>query len=398
MQVDAPEMLQVLLLQALIRLPRSRLTQTGPSAMADPAADALARLFGPAPPSAGLFAPAFLAAIPLEQVAKATASIVQEYGPFMGVIREAGGLVIHLGRADVMADVILDDEGRIARLLFKPGRPAGGTLQGHVDAVAALPGHTAVLVTTDGRRRGEHGADRPLAVGSAFKLAVLRAVDLAVARGALAWDQVVPLDPAWRSLGSGILREWPDGTPVTLATLANLMISVSDNTAADALIHLAGRAAVQAVSPRNDPFLTTREAFIIKADSATRADWLASGPAARLDLLRTIAARPLPTGGLGAVTSGVEWFMTAAELATLLDATHGLPPFRIHPGPVPTGPWTLVAFKGGSEPGVLNLSVLVASPSGARHCIVLTWNDDALLDEERLLGTFEGLLHGLQTE
>ncbi|HEY0204093.1 MAG TPA: serine hydrolase [Acetobacteraceae bacterium] len=365
--------------------------------MSDPAA-ALSRVFGPAPLSPDLFTPAFRAAAPPDQVALLVAGLIQAHGRFTGVTAGASVVIVHLANADVPADIALDAAGRIAGLRLRAAEPTGGTLQDYVHAVAALPGRTAVLVTTDGRRRGEHRADEPLAVGSAFKLAILRAVALAVDGGVLAWDQVVPLDPARRSLPSGILQDWPEDAPVTLATLANLMISVSDNTAADALIHVVGRNAVETVSPRNAPFPTTREAFIAKADPALRTEWQSASPAGRRTLLDRIAALPLPMSGLETVTAGVEWYATAAELCVLLDATCHLPPFRISPGPVRPEPWSLVAYKGGAEPGVLNLSALMVSPAGIKHCVVATWNDDAPLKAERLMGPFQGLLHGLQAD
>ncbi len=363
--------------------------------MASPAADALARVFGPQPPH-DLFAPAFRTAIPPAQVAALVAGLTGAHGPFGGVTEDEGGLVVHLAHADVPARVVLDAECRISGLWLDPALPVGGTLDSRVQAVAALPGRTAVLVETDGRRRAAHEADTPLAVGSAFKLAVLRAAALAVDAGALAWNGIATLDPAWRSVPSGILQDWPDGTPVTLATLANLMISVSDNTAADALIHLIGRAAVEAVSPRNAPFPTTREWFALKSDPALLAEWRGAGLDARRDLLGRIAARPLPAPGSEGWAPDIEWFMTAAELCALLEATHALPPFRIAAGPVRRAGWQSVAFKGGSEPGVLNLSALVVSPTGMRHCVVLTWNGDPPLDPARLTGPFRAILHGLR--
>ena len=43
------------------------------------------------------------------------------------------------------------------------------------------------------------------------------------------------------------------------------MISISDNTATDHLLHLVGRASVEAVSPKSlRPFLSTREMFLLK--------------------------------------------------------------------------------------------------------------------------------------
>src|SRR5690606_12626143 len=127
----------------------------------------------------------------------------------------------------------LDAEGRIAGLLFEPP-VASGDLSQQVEAITALPGRTAILVLSNGEAQAEHNADEPLAVGSAAKLAVLKAVREAVEAGQLRWEQVVPLDDSWRSLPTGILQDWPADTPVTIATLANLMISISDNTATDA--------------------------------------------------------------------------------------------------------------------------------------------------------------------
>ncbi|MFL9455456.1 serine hydrolase [Tolypothrix bouteillei VB521301_2] len=49
----------------------------------------------------------------------------------------------------------------------------------------------------------------------------------------LAWKDVVQLQPSEKSLPSGMLHTWPDGSYLTVQTLASLMISLSDNTATD---------------------------------------------------------------------------------------------------------------------------------------------------------------------
>ena len=91
------------------------------------------------------------------------------------------------------------------------------------------------------------------AVGSAFKLAVLAALKDQVAAGALAWDDVATLEAGHISLPSGILQAWPVGSPLTIHTLASLMISVSDNTATDALIALLGRDLIESYTTLNHP-------------------------------------------------------------------------------------------------------------------------------------------------
>jgi beta-lactamase class A len=85
---------------------------------------------------------------------------------------------------------------------------------------------------------------RPLA--SMFKLFVLGALAHQVAVGRVSWNQELTVTDALKSGGSGSLQDVPAGTRVSVQQTALKMISVSDNTAADMLIHLVGRSAVQA--------------------------------------------------------------------------------------------------------------------------------------------------------
>ena len=87
------------------------------------------------------------------------------------------------------------------------------------------------------------------------------------------------------------------------------MISISDNTAADMLINLVGRSAVQAQDRQwsdhaalNVPFLTTREAFILKLSQwpALANRYIAANQAGRQALLASTGrpdASSRPGGG-----------------------------------------------------------------------------------------------------
>ena len=86
--------------------------------------------------------------------------------------------------------------------------------------------------------------------------------------GQVSWNQDLTVTAALKSGGSGSLQDVPAGTRVSVRQTALQMISISDNTAADMLIHLVGRSAVQAQDRQwsahaalNVPFLTTREAL-----------------------------------------------------------------------------------------------------------------------------------------
>ena len=135
-------------------------------------------------------------------------------------------------------------------------------------------------------------------MGSAFKLAVLSTLQDQIQAGTHAWNDVVTLKPEWKSLPSGILQGWPDDAPLTLQTLATLMISQSDNTATDALIAVVGREAVEAKTEHNRPFLTTREAFLTQRPSewpAVKTLPFAGNEAAKRAVLQELRGLPLPS-------------------------------------------------------------------------------------------------------
>lgn len=259
--------------------------------------------------------------------------------------------------------------------------------------------------------------DRPLAIGSAFKLFVLGALVRDVAAGTRTLSDTVTIDAAARSLPSGILQDWPEGATVTLDTAANLMISRSDNTATDLLMRTLGRDRVEAmlapmgvVDPaRTRPFLTTGEMFRLKFVDAGKAGaaYAALDEAGRREFLKTrLPGEPLSedTIDAGAFSSpswidSIEWFASASDLTRAMDwlRRNTEPPqgaagllrgaLAINPGLAISEtqfPW--IGFKGGSEPGVLNLTFLLRRADGAWFAVVATWNDASqALDEQAFM-------------
>ena len=377
------------------------LTLLAPSANSQPVTTnaAVERLFaGTVDPN--WFDPTFLAQVPAQQIAAFLAQLVAEFGPVVEVGGEGAQLTTRLERAELPTQIALDAEGQIVGLFFGNPVPVGGTVDDFIRAIAELPGQTSVIVLTNGALAAGHQPELPLGVGSAFKLAVLAALNEAAAPGTLVnLDDVAILDPAWRSLPTGILQDWTPGTAVTVATLANLMISISDNTATDALIHILGRETIEAVSPRNTPFLTTAELFKLKSvgNEALLQAWIAGDEAARRAILADLADDPLPAVEQlsPAVSLEAEWFFNGFELCALLEATHDMWAFDINPGLARRDDWARIAFKGGSEAGVLNLSTFVVAADGTTHCIVATWNNTEPLDDQALLTPYSGLLRTL---
>lgn len=342
--------------------------------------EVLERLFTDRPVQAEWFAPSFLDQISAVQVDTIVGDLLDAFGPFQEVRPDGARFLVILQRGEVPSHIVLDEEGAIAGLFFEAPRVrAGGTLEEAVAPFKELPGRVSLLVVENGQPLGAIDPDQPLAVGSAFKLAVLAALQDQVAQGTRQWDEVVALHPAWKSLPSGILQTWPDGAPITLHTLAALMISQSDNTATDALIHLVGRETVEAYSPRNRPFLTTREAFVLKGDEDLLAQYRQAGEGGRRALLIRLASEPLPSPEIfasGPRALDVEWFITATELCGLMEQVQELPLMSINPGVAHPRDWGRVTFKGGSGPGVINLTTGLIRPDGSRLCVAATWNTE----------------------
>ena len=370
---------------------------------------------------AEMFTPQFLAQVPEAQVRSVAGQLVALYGRPRAVERiepqSATTGVVHyqFERAVVHVQMVIEPQSphRIAGLLVTGADMSGDSLAAVIGEIRALPGQTSVAVARLGDGGPELVAsiepDRPLAIGSAFKLFVLAELSRQVAAGDRRWNDVFTLDR--RSIPSGVLQSWPRGSPLTLHSLAALMISQSDNTATDMLLHVAGRENVERImttigiqaAGRNRPMLSTLELSAIKtAPDATVAAWRAADEAGRRRLLGSDFAEADAsridiarfTGGPLHIDS-VEWFASAADLVRTMDwlrrngddTVHAI--LAINPGLAPalTGSLDYVGFKGGSEPGVLNLTWLIRNRAGTWHVVTGSWNNPAApVQETQLAG------------
>jgi beta-lactamase class A len=382
-------------------------------------------LNGEAPPQR-FFSPAFLERIPPAQVAAVAAQLKSSYGKAQGLQRveassaTAGTAFVRFERAIVRLRMAVAPQPPhlVEGLVVAGAESSAADVASVFGEMVRLPGEVSLAAA----RLEESGpadflteqADRPLAIGSAFKLFVLAELVRSVKAGERRWSDVVPLGTP--SLPSGIVQDWPKGSPVTLHSLAALMIARSDNSATDTLLGVLGRDRVERLLPdlglrapeRNRPFLSTREAFVLKlGDPALLARWKAADEAGRRALLpqleRIDASTLDPTrrGGRPADISAVEWFASPADLVRTLDWLRrngdrtALDLLAINPGlgPALAKEFDYFGFKGGSEPGALNLSFLLKARSGRWMAVSATWNNEsAALDEPRFVALMSRLL------
>jgi beta-lactamase class A len=383
---------------------------TAPDAATSPAvqsaAQGIADVLAGKRPAAEVFSPEFLAAVPPEKLKALTAQIAAQFGPLEGLagVKPAGpasGVVsLKFGRAVYSGPFALGADDKVVNLLLNDYRMTGDDRAAIERDIAALPGvSSALYAPLDGGTPAlAVNADRQLALGSAFKLYVLSALARQVEQGTRKWADVVRID-ALRSLPSGQMQDWPPDAPVTLLTLATMMISISDNTATDQLIHILGRDALaaemrasgNAAPERSLPFLTTRELFALKADAASGAKYAAMGETdqavAAEALAQEIARDPAhvaaPAFTAPEMIDSIEWFASPEDLRRVLARIVALkdPTARqiLAVSPSMAAPrrqaFAYVGFKGGSEPGVLNFSWLLQKRDGTWWIATVGWND-----------------------
>lgn len=336
-----------------------------------------------------LFAPSFLAAVPAVKVREIVAELTKAVGQPVAITEDGNGYAVETATHVIDTEVTLDAEGRIAGLLFQAPVALTASLTETFDKLATLSPTVSFLAETDGKTLAAKDADTPLAVGSAFKLGVLKVLVGDIAAGRRHWDDVARLEVGDLSLPSGDMRLYPVGSPVTLHTLAAEMISKSDNTATDALIRLVGADRV-AGALGIDTVLTTRAFFQLKADKPL-ADAYAKGSAGeRAAIVAQLAGRDLPEIHAASTPyqPDVEWMIPARQLCHLALELSDADVFAINPGPIRTGAWKRIAFKGGSELGVLNLTAALIGEDGRRHCLSVTLNGDKEIDETAAAGLF----------
>lgn len=354
------------------------------------------------------FATVFTEAITLEQFnetlgqlgALTATSIVEETPQAMAVAVEAGGQPLRLV-------IGVDSEERIETLAFTPATeipPAPQTweeLDGRLAAAAPQTSFLAARVDGD-TCESVHAVDADSAqpIGSIFKLYVLTAVAEGVAAGTLSWDDSLTITDELKSWPSGQLQDRESGSEISVREAAELMISISDNTATDLLIDAMGREAVEEQITRtsahadlNIPLITTKDLFRLKArDYPTFAQqYLALDPAERRAFLTEGAYAELGLPDLDSAadwTSArdietIEWFASGEDLCAAYAVLQQSPDgavdgaLSINDGGVglPAEQWSSVWFKGGSEPGVLALAYLAQNSGGQSYVVTVTAAD-----------------------
>ncbi len=377
-------------------------------------ADALVAILDGRGSYATYFAASFRDKVPAAQFAviaaqlKASLGAPQKIEAFAATSEWSADLTVGYARGTASVRLVIDPALPHAAtgLLITGTAPRGDSLAKLETEFRALPGASGFGLYALGDAKplvlNGYNADQAAPLGSAFKLWILAELARQVATGERQWNLVIPL--GLPSLPSGVLQTWPAQSPMTLQTLASMMISISDNTAADTLLTTLGRDKVDAMATSaggSAPVMTTREMFAIKADKALTAAWASGSPEQRGALLATNAARIAGTkldasvfAGKPVAIDSVEWFASPAAMAGLLDrlrtadaTTRAVLAINAGTDPAIASRFRYVGFKGGGEPGVITLNYLVQAKDGRWYAATGNWHRaDGPVNEVKFVG------------
>jgi len=160
---------------------------------------------------------------------------------------------------------------------------------------AAADGALSVSIVGEGWSLS-HRSDRHCAAASLIKLAILAAALRMHEKGELDMDERLTITADNRVGGAGVLA-FIDSESMTVRSLIDLMISISDNTASNLLLNRIGIARINAVAAQLGMTHTDlqRQFWDAKAQAAGLENWMSTG-----DIVRLLTLIATPSGAFNA--------------------------------------------------------------------------------------------------
>lgn len=336
------------------------------------------------------FAPEFLKQIPVAEIQRIVKIYLETLGEFKQIDEKQMPMVARFDKGTTQTTIGFDGSGKINTLWFGAPVISQDNLKEVLDLFQKLEGKVSVcLLKNNEDEIIAIKADEELAVGSTFKLFILKALADEVSEGKRHWHDIVKINRQSKSFPSGILHDWPEGTSLTLESMAALMISLSDNTATDHLFNLLGREEMSRVFPQKcKPAFNTMDMFRLKLffpDSGK--EFVGANQEQKAEILSRLSkinrediasAAKIFDWSEPKMIDSLEWFISTRQLCQTIFSLRESSLIAINPanGLVDAKDWEKAGFKGGSEPGVLNYTwVLQPKNDSDFYCLSCTINN-----------------------
>lgn len=359
------------------------------------------------------FSPNVVAKIPYEYITNLFAEIFSDDGQCLSakVIKSNGmnaKIKLYSKSTSQKFIISLDDKNLINGILFTGRSDPKKVINDQAsleNELSHLPGVKSVYLQnySSNQELLNINSKEKIALGSEFKLYILNLLSQKVLNGDLNWNDKFKTQENLKSLPSGKLQDYPAGTELSLKQYADLMISISDNTATDHLINFLGKKELEASMEginsfidQNTPFLTTMDLFRIRTLSTeTVADYVSLPSNDKISFLKNLESslnrnqvlEKLNTWEQPKDINLVEWFASTKDVCSVLEKLYNrssadktiLDILSINAPFI----WTeddknfeYIGYKGGSEPGVLTMTFLLKTRSQKWACLSLAVNSD----------------------
>ncbi|MGM0445710.1 MAG: serine hydrolase [Bacillota bacterium] len=339
-----------------------------------------------------LFTDSFLQQVPAANIEQILNSYSSQLGKLREVEQTQDGYSLIFENGSAPSQITLNDQGKVAGLWFGSISLSQDNFEEILNDFKKLDGEVSVYVDKNNSEELlAYNENKDLAVGSTFKLYVLKALYEEIETTEKTWEDIIKLEEKNMTLPSGILQNWSIDSPLTVKSLANLMISLSDNTATDHLIDYVGRKNIEKlVDDRNKPFIKASEMFKLKygIDDDKVNQFLNSNFEEKRNILANlndISVSRNDISGSPRLIDSIEWFFTTEELAKTIYDLKDAEELRINSGLASKDNWYLAGYKGGSETGVIQFThIIQKSPDSDIYTVSVTVNNQNGVDNNKV--------------
>lgn len=377
------------------------------------------------------FSPTFISKIKYDQLISVFQSIYADDGSCLKVTvlnsdSTSSKIILKTNTTDQRFLISVDEKNLISGLQYL-GRATPKTAINSIEDIRATLGSLGDISSfyvkniSTNSVVSEVNSSKRLALGSEFKLYVLNYLNQQIALQKINWNDKLKVSEEKKSLPSGILQNYPDGTELSVKQFAGLMISKSDNTATDHLIEYLGRENIEtsmsgsnSFLPDNAPLLTTMDMFRLRTLSSDQVDQYLNSDLTRKrnflsdlknGLRREDVATKLQNWDQPKDIQKVEWYASTSDICTVTEiikhqADFDKNIFDILSSSVPfvwlenDPSFEYVGYKGGSEPGVMTMTFLVKTKKQEWACISMGINNQKQsLNENQVADVYHAVLN-----
>jgi len=314
-------------------------------------------------------------AISVSEFNQIVKSVIDQLGELKTVNSKPPSFELEFERGKAIVQIGLDSEDRIAGFRILNVSEGSKKLPEILESIKALPGDTSFYIAKDGNPLYTHRENDQLQCASSYKVALLKALEQKIAKTDLTWETVVKIEESHLSYPTGIMHQWPIDSPLTLHTAATLMMSLSDNTAADLIHSIVDKEDLNKLLPDNREFLTSRQYFYLSNpfNDKARQQYLSKN-----DKWQSLANERVSTNHDPKIEfyDDVGWYASTKQLSNIMDSIDDPSFLQVIQPPFSLEGIEQAAFKGGESPSVLS-SVFQFKLQGVQYVVSFNWNNKA---------------------